>query len=106
MQEVPIRAVPNQALSVILGAQNCQINIYQKRTGLFVDVYVNNTLIVAGVLAQHLRRIVRENYRGFIGDLVFYDTQGADDPTYTGLGMRWSLIYLEAGETPTSRFAP
>ena len=37
--------------------------------------------------------LVRESYLGFIGQLVFVDIQGTDDPYYTGLGLRYLLTY-------------
>lgn len=99
MQPVPLRAVPNQTVTVQLGGQNCQLNIYQQLYGLFMDVYVNNALIVGGVICENLNRIVRDGYLGFIGDFVFYDTTkiGAD-PDYTGLGAQYLLVYLEQSD--------
>lgn len=98
MQIIPTQAVPNQAITVTLAEQSCQINVYQKLYGLFVDLYVLDTLIVAGAPALNLNRIVRSTYLGFVGDLIFIDTQGADDPSFTGLGTRFHLAYLEASE--------
>ena len=37
-------------------------------------------------------------YTGFIGNLLFIDTQGNSDPSYDGLGSRFSLVYLTAEE--------
>ena len=98
MQIVPLQPLPNQTLSVTLGAQNCQINVYQKFFGVFVDLYIGADLIIGGVIAQNLNRIVRDAYLGFVGDLAFYDTQGNDDPTYASLGTRFQLLYLEAAD--------
>ena len=95
---VPLQAVPNQAVTVALGGQVCQINIYQEDYGLFVDLYVNNALIIGGVIAENLNRIVRSAYLGFLGDLAFIDNQGNSDPDYTGLGGRFSLAYLEVSD--------
>jgi hypothetical protein len=95
---VPLNPVPNQAVTVALAGQNTQINIYQKLYGLFVDLYVAGVLIVAGTPALDRNLIVRSAYLGFVGDLVFIDTQGTDDPTYTGLGSRFQLAYIEASE--------
>lgn len=58
MQIVPLNAVPSQTLSVQLAEQSCVLNVYQKFFGLFVDVFSNGELIIAGVLAQNLNRIV------------------------------------------------
>jgi len=98
MQQIPLQSVPNQSLSIALAGQNCRINIYQRSTGLYSDLYVDNTLIIGGVICQNLNRIVRDAYLGFIGDLGFFDTQGINDPEYTGLGSRYLLIYLEASD--------
>lgn len=100
MQEVPAQALPNQSLQVQLGAQACTLNIYQLAYGLFMDVYVNGVLIIGGVACQDVNRIVRDLYLGFVGDLMWVDTQGADDPIYTGLGTRFRLMYLDAAEIP------
>jgi hypothetical protein len=98
MQIIPLQAVPSQAVTVNLGGQNCQVNVYQKSTGLFCDLYVNNVLIIGGVICQNLNRIVRSAYLGFTGDLFFADQHGTDDPEYTGIGSRFLLYYLEAGD--------
>ena len=98
MQIIPIQAVENQAITVTLAGQPCQINVYQKLYGLFVDLYVSDALIVSGTPALNVTRIVRSDYLGFVGDLIFIDTQGFDDPAYDGLGFRFHLAYLEASE--------
>lgn len=96
---VPLQAVENQAVTVSLGGQSCQINVYAKSTGLFVDLYVNNALVVAGVLALNLTLIVRSAYLGFIGDLAFVDQSGAgDDPEYSGIGSQFLLYYLSPAD--------
>jgi hypothetical protein len=100
---VPLQAVKSQTLSVQLNGQNCQLNVYQKFYGLFFDLYVNQTLIIGGVLCQNLNRIVRSLYLGFSGDFVFYDNQGETDPTYTGLGARYTLLYLLPSELPAGQ---
>jgi hypothetical protein len=94
---IPLVATPAQSISVQLAGQNCQITVRQFSTGLFLDLYLNTTLLIGGVLCENLNRIVRNTYFGFIGDLCFLDTQGAQDPDYTGLGGRYLLAYL----TPT-----
>lgn len=112
MQTIPLTAASSQTLSATLGGQVCQINVYQKTfwtdnneagmmaqiTPMFLDLYVNNSLIIGGVLCLNGTLIVRDAYFGFTGDLAFYDTQGEDDPVYTGLGSRFFLVYLEASD--------
>lgn len=98
MQIIPLQPAPSQSLTVTLGNQICQIKVYQKFTGLFLDLSVNNALIIGGVLCQNLNRIVRSIYLGFVGDLAFIDNQGNAIPNFTGLGVRYSLAYIEASE--------
>lgn len=98
MQIVPTQPVANQSIQVQLDGQACTIYLQQLAYGLFIDLYVNNTLIIAGVICENLNRIVRNAYLGFLGDLAFCDTQGRDDPVYTSLGSRWVLLYLTEAE--------
>ena len=92
---IPLQPTASQTVSVQLAGQNCQINIYQKSTGLYCDLYVNGVLIIGGVICQNRNRIVRDLYLGFIGDLIFIDTQSNTDPVYSGLGAQYVLAYLE-----------
>lgn len=100
MQVIPIQPLPNQTMQVQLANQPCTLNIYQLAYGLFIDVVLNDSIIVGGVICENLNRIVRSLYLGFVGDFVFVDTQGTDDPIYTGLGDRFILVYLEEADLP------
>ena len=102
MLVLPLQPVPSQTFTTTLANQLCQINVYQKATGLFLDLYVSGAPVIYGVLCENLNRIVRNSYLGFVGDLAFFDNQGTDDPVYTGLGSRFSLIYLEAADLLTN----
>lgn len=97
---IPLQAVPNQTLAVPLADQNCELNIYQKSTGLYIDVFKNGLLVIGGVICQDRNRIIRDLYFGFAGDLAFVDLRGTTDPYYTGIGDRYFLTYIEAGELP------
>lgn len=98
MQVVPLNPVPNQAVTVTLGGQACQVDVKQKRTGVFLDLYVGGALVIAGALCQDRNPVVRSVYLGFVGDLAFIDTQGTSDPTFNGLGTRYLLAYLTAAD--------
>jgi hypothetical protein len=93
--QIPLIATPSQTLSVQLGQQSCRINVRQRRTGLFIDLYLQDVPIALGVKALNLRFLVREAYLGFIGDLYFIDTMGADDPDFTGLASRFLFVWDE-----------
>jgi hypothetical protein len=102
MNAIPLDAVPNQTLQVVLASQSVQINLYQTPGGLFMDVLVNNAPIKYGQICENLNRIIRTAYLGFVGDFIFQDTQGSNDPDYTGLGSRYVLYYLSAAEAGDS----
>lgn len=104
MLQIPTIATPSQTLVVQLGSQFVQINIYQKFFGLFMDVLLSGNgafnNIVNGTLCLNLNYIIRSAYFGFSGDLTWVDNQGTNDPYYTGLGSRYSLLYLTEDEIP------
>ena len=54
-----------------------------------------------GVLARNATFMVMTAYLGFVGELFFLDTQGSNDPVYTGLGSRYLLLYVFPSEIPT-----
>lgn len=95
MKTVALQAVPSQTLNVLLGGQNCQISVYQKSTGLYLDLSINNVPVISTAMCRDRVKLVRQAYRGFAGDLAFADLQGLSDPDYTGLGGRFVLVYLE-----------
>jgi hypothetical protein len=101
MLVIPLQPVPSQVVGTQLSGQDCQISVYQKAFGLFLDLSVGGSLIVAGTICENLNRIVRSVYLGFGGDLAFVDTQGDSDPTFDGLGVRYFLVYLSATELPS-----
>ena len=101
-QEIPVQPIANQTLQVQLGTQPTVLEIYQTAYGMFINVFVGNSLIVAGVICENLNRIVRDSYLGFIGDLVFIDTKATapgqgSDPVFTGLGSQYVLIWDDSG---------
>ena len=93
MQILPLSAVPSQTFSVLLHYQTCLINLYQKSTGLYFDLFINNSPVIQSMLCLNEVGLVRESYLGFVGQLVFVDMQGSSDPTYDGLGSRYLLTY-------------
>ena len=99
---IPIQPIPNQLVAATLDGQPTKIAIYQKSTGLYVDVYKNDALVIGGVIALTGVRIIRDSYFGFLGDFLFTNTKPSDasDPVYTGLGDQYLMMYLEAAELP------
>ena len=103
-QIIPLTEAPSQSVSVTLGNQPCRINVYTKSVNVpiappdsivtdplptyenvnpvFVDLYVNDTLVIGGVIALNANLIVRDAYLGFLGDIAICDTSGAGGDPY------------------------
>lgn len=96
VEVIPLVVAPSQTLNVQLGDQPCRINVRQRRTGLFVDLFVQDRPVFAGVKALDRNKLVRDDYLDFTGDLYFVDTQGANDPSYDGLASRYLLLWDDA----------
>ena len=94
--EIPLQPVPTQVTKVVLGGQNCQIALWQKTQGLFVDVNVDGIDVVTSVIARDGVPIICRDYLGFVGNILFLDTRGSLDPEYSGLNDRFKLVYLNA----------
>lgn len=95
---IPLSPVPYQILATQLAGQDCRIAVYARETGLYLALAVSDVLLLPGVICLDRTRIVRDAYFGFIGDLAFSDAQGIADPVVSGLGSRFRLVYIEAGE--------
>jgi hypothetical protein len=99
MLEIPISPVPAQTLSVVVANQSCQITLFTLATGLYFSLSVGGVVIKQTVICENLVRMLLDaQYEGFIGDFIFYDTQGQQDPAFAGLGARYQLEYLEASD--------
>lgn len=98
MNIIPVRATPNQTFKVVLAGQYCRINLCTLSTGLYLDLLVDNAPIITGRLCLNGVLLVRQAYLGFIGDLIFHDTQDSADPVYDELGSRYQLRYLTPEE--------
>jgi len=96
---VPLQATPSQTLSIKLGGQSCAIALRTNGPNLYFDLRKDNSPIIVGSICRNRQRLlVGLGYRGFIGDFVFVDSQGDEQPVYSGLGTRWNLYYLGADE--------
>lgn len=119
MPVIPLAATPSQTVTVAVSGQRLRINVYEKtaykvwgtevgydgvarprgpvttRTpALYADVFSNDALVAGGVICRNGMRLLRQNFTGFVGDLVFFDLAGNDDPLSAGLGTRWFLYFL------------
>lgn len=97
MLTIPLIKGINQTFSILLAGQLCRITIYQNSTGLYMDLSKDGLPVRNSVMCLDRVKMISEEYRGFIGMLMFEDTRGKDDPTIDGLGDRYQLRYLEKG---------
>lgn len=97
--QIPLSAVPSQTLAVTVGNQATEIAVRALGGKLYFDLRRNNVPVVLTRLCQNRQRLLLDSqYQGFVGDFMFIDLQGDAPPKYSGLGVRWVLWYLEAGE--------
>ncbi|MCH4025001.1 MAG: hypothetical protein LKH76_08500 [Acetobacter fabarum] len=92
---IPLSAVAYQSLRVPLSGRACRLDVQQRSTGLYAALWVDDSPVLAGVLCQDRTWLVRQSATTLPGDLAFADTQGTQDPDYTGLGSRFVLVYAE-----------
>lgn len=99
---IPTRALAKQTLNTIVNNQSTTLNIYALGQAadapIFMDILLNNTLVIGGIICRNMTVIVRDLYLGYSGDFAWADTQGTDDPQYGGLGSRWQLWYWYPSE--------
>lgn len=98
MRSISIEPVKSQIISVELAGQQCSIRLIQRESFLYMDLSVNGLPIMQGVPCLYGNKMVRYSYLGFLGDLVFIDNVGQQDPSFDGLGIRHTLYYIEESE--------
>lgn len=98
MRTVSIVPQKSQSVSVRLAGQQCVIRLIQRESAIYMDLTVNGNPIMQGVPCLYGNKMVRYSYLGFVGDLVFLDNIGQQDPVWDGLGSRYLLYYIEESE--------
>ena len=98
MKIIPLDSVPSQTLNVVLENQSCVIKLYQKRTGMYIDLNVDGVQVCYGGLSLNGYPLIKNTYHGFVGNLMFVDQVGTDAPDYTGLGSSFLLYYITSGD--------
>lgn len=102
MLEIPLMAYVNQGLLVVLGEQECSVAIYQRGTGMYLDLYNGGETVCQGAICQPGMGIVQVATSAFSGQLYLLDTLSRgneqQDPKWEGLGTRWRLYWLDAEE--------
>lgn len=86
---IPLQPLANQSVSFPLNDVAYTVEIDSRREGLYL------TLWRAGEYVLYNRSLRAYAPVGF--GLILTDTEGTDDPTYDGLGIRW-LLMVEDGQ--------
>ncbi|MFT8933306.1 MAG: hypothetical protein ABF976_14520 [Acetobacter syzygii] len=92
---IPLSAVAYQSLRVPLSGYAVRLDLQQRATGLYASLWLDDQPVLAGVLCQDRTWLVRKTPSALPGDLAFADTQGTQNPDYSGLGSRFVLVYAE-----------
>ena len=92
---IPLNAGAQQSVQVTLSSQSVQLDIQQRTNGLYMNIWLNGTMIIAGLLCQDRTWLVQKSYCGMPGDMIFADQEGETDPDYSGLGSQYVLMYQE-----------
>lgn len=91
--EIPLQPIPNQQIGCILNNQQISVNVYLQDESLFCDVFLNSTLILAGMRATH-GSYVNQYPSNLNGYLFWWDDDGLD-PQYSTLGTVGHLYYSD-----------
>lgn len=92
---IPVQKVPDQEFLIDIDGQKCQIHLYQRYMYVYMDLTVDDNILFQGKMCLNRVDLVDSVYFGFRGRLKFIDTQGNDDPYYTGFNERWFLVYVQ-----------
>lgn len=90
---IPLTATPSQETSCTLAGLSCRLWVRQLATGMYLDLWVESHLTLAGCLARDRVDMVQNPASCFAGTLLFADQYGTQDPDYTGLGGRFLLLF-------------
>lgn len=99
MIRIPLVQEPSQTLAMTLAGQPTQIALRTNGGHLYFDLLLDDQPIITGrVCRNRMRMLTGFEYRGYVGDFMFIDTQGDADPFFLDLNTRYQLMYLEDGE--------
>ena len=99
MLKIPLKQVPSQKLRVVLGGQNCTINLYYRFGNTYMDLVVGNNAVINGAICRNRSSVVNVANHVFAGALYFLDLLGDSDPNYKLFNDRYTLLYVSANES-------
>ncbi|MGV7078500.1 phage baseplate plug family protein [Testudinibacter sp. P80/BLE/0925] len=92
--EIPLQPIPAQRLSCSLGGQNLDISLTTRlHNQVYISIFADSKPVVINRLCLNLAPIIGTDYLPINGNLVFADSQGHNDPEWSGLGSRYKLYW-------------
>lgn len=88
LMNIPLQAIPNQSVSYSLNGITYMIDVNTRLDSLYISVFQGGQYV--------LQNRALRSYAAIGFGLQLADTDGDDDPVYTGLGSRWLLMGLQA----------
>lgn len=100
MMTISLKKKKLQSFTITIDNQRFGIRLYycEFTDDLFFDLDVDEVTKIRGIKVFNGNLLVRYKYLKVNGDFVFADSQGNDDPVYTGFGDRWNLYYVTEDE--------
>lgn len=97
MQIIPIRAIPNQSLSVTIDRQRWDITIKTAVTSMIVDLVLNDAVLVLGLRIMPNQPLIPYRYLSTAGNFMLLTV---DDqlPNWERFEMDQQLVYASASE--------
>lgn len=100
---VPLDALPNQELSILLDNDRYDISLRSSKTSSFVTITKNEVLIVENLRAVGGSPLVPYNYLFVNSGNFMFSTPNQEIPYYDKFGVSQFLVYLTAAEIEAAR---
>lgn len=98
MQSIPLLAIPNQELNILLAGQECSIQVRQIGERLYFSLWIDDAAVALNNVILPCVPLLPGGAAGFSGNFMMVDTQakweGQGVAQYGGLGDRWRLVYV------------
>lgn len=104
MQNIPLKAVPNQSFTVTLDNNQWDFTIKSTNGTVSVSLTRNNVVILSNARAVGNTKIIPAEYQE-AGNFMIV-VQGFHLPDYTQFGVTQTLIYISAAELAILRLPP
>lgn len=99
--QIPLSAIPNQEMMIVLDKQQCIINVYQRGDNMYLDLTSDNNVIEQGCIIIPKTPLLKDNSL-FKGQFRLMDSKSKPTsqsmPNYKELGERFFLYFITESE--------